>query len=48
VGRADLKVPKSAKPGSYVLKVYIASKKANGKTSVTPLQTLPVKVTKAP
>ena len=48
VGRADLKVPKSAKPGSYVLKVYIAGKKANGKSSVTPLQTLPVKVTKAP
>jgi hypothetical protein len=48
VGRADLKVPKSAKPGSYVLKVYIARKKANGKTTVTPLQELPVTVTKAP
>ena len=45
-GSTDVKVPKTAKSGSYVLKVYIASKKVKGKTSITKVQNLPIEVKK--
>lgn len=47
-GRADVKVPRTAKPGSYVLKVYIAGKKIKGKSTTVTIQNLPVKVAKTP
>jgi hypothetical protein len=47
-GRADVRIPRTAKPGSYVLKVYIAGKKIKGKSTTVTIQNLPVKVAKTP
>lgn len=45
-GGTSIDVPKSARAGKYVLKVYIAGKKVKGKTPITRIQSLPVAVTK--
>ncbi|MEY4365120.1 MAG: hypothetical protein RLZZ305_464 [Actinomycetota bacterium] len=45
-GGTTVDVPKSAKAGKYVLKVYIAGSKINGKARITQVQSLPVSITK--
>gem|GEM_PF-2319544 len=47
-GRADVRIPRTAKSGAYVLKVYMAGKKLKGKVQSVTIQNLPVQVTKAP
>jgi len=45
-GGASVDVPKSARAGKYVLKVYVVGAKVKGKAKTTPIQSLPVAVTK--
>jgi hypothetical protein len=45
-GGASVDVPKSARAGKYVLKVYVVGAKVKGKAKTTQIQSLPVAVTK--
>lgn len=45
-GGASVDVPMSARAGKYVLKVYVVGSKVKGKAKTTPIQSLPVAVTK--
>jgi hypothetical protein len=45
-GGASVDIPKSARAGKYVLKVYVVGAKVKGKAKTTPIQNLPVAVTK--
>lgn len=48
LGQASVNIPRSAKSGAYVLKVYVVGAKVKGRSKTTVIQNLPVAVAKSP